>query len=123
MVKADDGGSGPATAEIIRYGPAARIGKALLWAAAGFVGGAACILVPVVHLITTWALPLAGIVLCVKTLRTHERVVTASGKCPGCGEQVGFAGGSLDAARSCPGCGVGLKLFPANGPDEGAGIG
>ncbi len=105
-----DGASGPAVAEVIRYGSGARVGKAVLFAVAGFAGGAACIIIPVLHLITTWALPLAGILLCVRTLKTHERLDRISGPCPACSEPLDLVGGTADQPRSCPKCGTALTV-------------
>ena len=105
-----DGASGPAVAEIAHYGAGARISKAIFYIVAGFVGGAACIIVPVVHLLTTWGLPLVGILMGVRALRTHERIVTAAGPCPVCGEPVELPGGSMTDVRICSACKASLTL-------------
>lgn len=113
-LRASDGESGPAEAEIIRYGSVARIGRAIAFALGGLLGGAVCILFPVVHLITTWALPLGGIVLGLKALRTREKLVSLSGPCPSCQEKVQLFGGPVHGGkpRTCPRCRIALELLP-----------
>ena len=111
-----DGASGPAVAEIVRYGRGARISKAILYIVAGLVGGAACIIVPVVHLLTTWGLPLVGILMGVRALRTHERIVTVAGPCPGCGEPVELPGGSMTDVRICSACKASLTINLPDAP-------
>ncbi len=116
VFKTADGESGPAVAEIAYYGSAARISRAILYIVAGFVGGAACIIVPVVHLLTTWGLPLVGILMGVRALRTHQRIVTVAGPCPGCGEPVDLPGGSMTDAGSCTACKASLTIILPDAP-------
>ena len=51
---------------------------------AGFVGGAACIIIPVLHLVTTWGLPLLGIVLGLRAYRTQATIEEGTATCPAC---------------------------------------
>ena len=110
ILNAADGTSGRAVAHLERYSSTARVGKAIFFVLAGILGAAACIIVPVLHLITTWAFPLAGIVLCVKTLRTRERLVSIAGPCPSCGAPVELPGGAMTDSRTCPSCQAVLKV-------------
>ncbi len=111
-LKTPDGSSGPAVAEIIEYSSSARITKAVLLMVGGVLGGAACIIVPVVHLFTTWGLPLAGILLGLRALRTHRKLDRVTGRCPGCEAEIELVGGALqDSARQkCFKCAAPLEL-------------
>ncbi len=105
-----DGESGRATAEILRYGQGARQLRAAGFIAAGLLGAAACIIVPVLHLITTWALPALGIFLGIRALKTPLRIVEIQGPCPKCGERLELPGGQPEDARSCPHCNASIEL-------------
>lgn len=76
----------PASAEVVRYGEGVRMAKAAALVLGGLVGGAVLIVVPVLHLISTWLLPLAGIAGAVLVYRTTLRVSRVEATCPSCGE-------------------------------------
>ena len=111
-LKTADGSSGPAVAEIIEYSSSARITKAVLLMVGGVLGGAACIIVPVVHLFTTWGLPLAGVLLGIRALRTRRKLDRVAGKCPGCEAEIELVGGALtdSTRRKCFKCAAPLEL-------------
>ncbi|MHC4947884.1 MAG: hypothetical protein ACYTG1_06445 [Planctomycetota bacterium] len=120
-LRAADGATAPAQAEVVRHG-SGRVVRAIAFVLAGLVGGTVCIIVPVLHLITTWALPLAGIVLCVRTLRTRVVIGPLTGACPACHAPLDLPGGSADDAgwQACGACGARLELVL---PDPGTGKG
>jgi hypothetical protein len=47
--------------DVSRYSTAHRIVIASIWVAGGFLLAAPCIVIPIVHLFSTWGLPLLGI--------------------------------------------------------------
>ena len=107
-----------ATAEVDRYGPAARTMRAGLFIGGGLLGGGACIIVPVLHLITTWALPLLGIVLGARAYKTEMKLYALTGPCPACNVPIQLAGGAAhELILSCPKCGE--KLEVELGADRG----
>ncbi len=116
-LRAQDGRTASAGAVIDRYPSGARIGTAVAFFVGGFMGAAACIIVPILHLITTWALPLAGILMGLRTLRIEHRLGRIAGTCPLCEQQIELRGGPVKASnwRVCPSCrkDVELVLPPA----------
>lgn len=112
-LRSEDGETAPADATIEQYPDSARIGKAVAFFAGGFALGGACIIVPIAHLITTWALPLAGIVLGLRTLRIDRAFGPITGRCPLCGKPVELRGGPIKASnwRVCPKCGKDLEVL------------
>ena len=111
-LKTAAGSSGPGVAEIIEYSSSARITKAVLLIVGGLLGGAACIIVPVVHLFTTWGLPLAGILLGLRALRTRRKVDYIRGACPACDAEIELPGSALKdpARRKCAKCSAPLEV-------------
>jgi len=105
-LRGEDGETAPADATISRYPEAARIGKAVGFFVGGFLLGGACIFVPVLHLITTWAMPLAGIVLGMRTLKIDRTFGPITGTCPLCEKPIELRGGPIKASnwRVCPRC-------------------
>ena len=94
---------------------AARVGRAVAFLLLGLVGAVACLLIPVLHLITTWALPLAGAVAAAHALRTRVRVGAVRGECPSCGQEVDLEVASTTEAVQalCPGCRTLIEVAPA----------
>ncbi len=111
-LRAQDGRTAPAAATIDRYPTAARVGKAVAFFVGGLAGGTACIIVPVLHLVTTWALPLAGIVMGLRTLKIEQRLSRINGTCPACSQRIELRGGPVKAAiwRVCPECDKDLEI-------------
>ena len=111
-LRAEDGRTAPAAATIERYSEVTRIGKAVGFFVGGFVLGGACIIVPVLHLVTTWALPLAGIVMGLRTLKIEQRLSRINGTCPACTQRIELRGGAVKAAiwRVCPECDKDLEI-------------
>ena len=111
-LRAEGGETAPADATIERYPEAARIGKAVGFFAGGFLLGGACLFVPVLHLVTTWALPLAGIVLGMRTLKIDRAFGPVTGTCPLCEKPIELRGGPIKASnwRVCPECGKDIEI-------------
>ena len=112
----EDGATGQAAAEVVRYSPTSRLMRSIGFVTVGLVGGLVCLIVPVLHLITTWGLPLLGIVLGMRAYRTEAKIFTITGPCPGCAEPIQLAGGAaheLDA--SCPECEAKLMVELGSG--------
>ena len=126
ILKSSEGVERPGTAEVVRYGAGIRTTKAIGFVVGGLLFGAACIIVPVLHLFTTWGLPLLGIILAVRSLRREVVVESATGTCPSCEASITLPGGAGDdgTARTCPQCGGALELVvsapPASGPGADA---
>lgn len=114
-LRAEDGRTAPAAATIDRYLTGARVGKAVAFFVGGFLLGGACIIVPVLHLVTTWALPLGGIVMGLRTLKIEQRMGTVNGTCPACTQRIELRGGPIKAAnwRVCPECDKDLEIVLA----------
>jgi hypothetical protein len=116
-----DGGDAerPAQAEVFRYSDGVRIAKATMFLVGGFLFGAACIVIPVLHFITTWALPLLGVIMFTRTLATRIEVRDIEGICPSCGEGFALSGGPLHDPKwqICPKCRQPLRIdVPAKPP-------
>jgi hypothetical protein len=106
-LRSKEGATTEAQAEVVRYNSGARTGKMIGFIAGGLIGGAACILVPVLHLITTWALPLIGIIAGIRASKTHASITDVVGPCPACQKDTNLLGGKVtdhaptDQCRSC----------------------
>lgn len=112
-LRSEGGETAPADATIERYSDSARIGKAVAFFAGGFLLGGACIFVPVLHLVTTWAVPLAGIVLGMRTLGIDRAFGPIKGVCPVCSKAIELRGGPIKASnwRVCPDCGKDIEVL------------
>jgi len=106
-----DGATRPATADIERYSTAARSGRAAAWIVGGLFVGGMCLVAPGPHiLVTTWALPLAGVFMGLRAFKTPVRLYEVQGRCPSCDEVVEFLGGRPPDARVCPHCKTPIEL-------------
>lgn len=85
---------------------------ACVYAVGGLLGAFACILIPIVHLITTWALPIAGVYLARRTLKREVLVYDIEGRCPACGKPITLAGGATNEPvwQACPECQAPLRV-------------
>lgn len=112
----------PAEAEVIRYTDATRISRGVGAIAAGILFGGICIIVPILHLITTWALPLLGIAAGVYLLNTRYKVKGLRGECPACGKEVELSSGSPDGPVKavCPKCRQFLEVVPIGAAEGGS---
>ena len=113
-LQTEGGDARPGSGTFTAIDDKARVGKAIGFLLGGFVGAAVCIVVPVLHLITTWALPLVGIVACVVTLGTKSTLTGISGSCPGCDADITLKGGKavFPLRDACPACSRPLLVKP-----------
>ena len=97
------------------YSSTGRICKAFLCLLGGLGLGAILIVVPILHLITTWALPLGGLLWAVHILRTEATIREIDGTCPVCGVALRLEGGRavFPLRESCPDCRRPLMVAPA----------
>lgn len=114
----EDASGSKATGEAVdaaHYSDVARITIGTLFIVGGLLGGAMFIVVPIVHLITTWALPLGGVLLGLRAYKRRVVLYQVQGVCPTCHEPVEFNGGSIDdpSWQMCPKCKAVLKVRPA----------
>jgi hypothetical protein len=111
-VSTETGATGPANGRLLVYPQSLRTVVAIIWLVVGFGGAAVLIVVPVVHLFSTWALPLAGILGAVNALKTHARVKHVEGLCPGCNGKLLLEGGRaiFPVRDACEHCGRPLIL-------------
>lgn len=116
-LKTETGSVRQATATIVHFSASQRFGKAALFLVGGVGLGAALIVVPILHLITTWALPLAGTIGCVNTLRTRSRLRDIDGVCPACENTLQHKGGRavFPMRIDCPDCRRPLSIEPMGG--------
>jgi len=112
------GASEPGVADVVRFSDVGRITTGVLWMVGGVLGGTVCLVVPVVHLVSTWALPLGGILMGIRTLKRRIVLYTPEGTCPTCGQHLQLSSGSIDdpSWQACPHCKAPLKIALANAP-------
>lgn len=111
-ISTETGARCPAVGRLVVYPQGLRILVALIWLLLGFGGAASLIVVPVVHLFTTWALPVAALIGAYNTLKTDARVSHVTGQCPACDGKLLLAGGRavFPFQESCEHCGRPLIL-------------
>src|SRR5690606_4394395 len=85
-LKSRDGDTVEGTAEVVRFGEASRMARAGALAFGGLVLGIASIVVPVLHFVSTWLLPLVGVLAAVHVYRTPLRISRVETSCPSCGQ-------------------------------------
>jgi len=105
-------------ADVVRRGRAGRLARALLLAVAGLLLGAAFIVVPILHLFTTWIFPMLGIGLGVWVYRIAIVVKEVRATCPDCGEAMRVRVGALEEYHwiRCPSCATPLRLEVGEAP-------
>jgi hypothetical protein len=84
------------TAEVERYSQTNRVLRASAYVAAGLLGGTVCIVIPLVHLITTWGLPALGIYMAYRTMQREVVLKAIEAACPNCKETIQLTGGGLN---------------------------
>lgn len=88
-----DGNSSPGKAVVHRYSTGQRLGKSVPIAVGGVLLGAASIVIPGVHLISTWAIPLLSFGIAWYFFSRIGAVEAVEGTCPACGASMGSDGG------------------------------
>lgn len=112
-LRADDGTTGEARGVVTPISSASRTIRAVLYVVLGLLGGAACIIIPVLHLITTWGLPLIGVIAAVRISRARADVGEIVGACPACDETIALPGGRIGIEpmhAQCPKCRAALGV-------------
>src|SRR5262249_3672221 len=122
VIRAENGQTSAGQAEIVRFSNASRITKSTLWVIAGLFGGTVCIIVPVVHLVTTWGFPLLGILMAIRTMKRDVSRHDPEGVCPAWGQPAEFAGGPLIDTewQACPHCQAKLRFDVVDTPIAGS---
>jgi len=110
-------------ADLVRRGRGNRLARALVIAGAGILGAAVFVLVPIVHLFTTWLLPLLGLGLAVWVYRIAVVAKEIRGTCPDCGAEMRVKGGVLEDPTwiRCPNCSLPLRLEVGETPQPAQG--
>lgn len=106
-LRSEQGATRPATATLTRYERGERLARAAAFGGLGLLGAGLFIFVPAVHLITTWLLPLAGLIAARSAWRTEAKLTDAHGECPACAAKITLSGGQLTEAPlwdACPEC-------------------
>lgn len=108
------GATTDARAELIVHGRTRRLATAAAIVACGVTVGAATIVVPTVHLFSTWAIPLLSIGIAAWATRVRARLLGAQGPCPACGAHVELPGvGAVDDDAvwvRCPACKAPIEI-------------
>ena len=109
---AESGAERPAEGTLVRQSDGARVGRAIALALGGFAGAMVCVVIPGVHLITTWLLPLLGLVAARQALRTRARIEGLRGQCPACNAAIELEGGRVTEPmfEPCPACHRNLRV-------------
>ena len=107
-----EGQSAGATALVDRYSSGARLGKGVGIAVGGLVLGAATIVIPGVHLISTWAIPLLAFGIAWYFYNKLGAVTEVQGTCPSCGASMQSEGGAWEDPMwvRCSGCNTPLQV-------------
>lgn len=115
-----DAGEASGEAEVLRFSAAGRVALATLYVLGGLLGATACIIIPGVHFITTWALPLLGVIMAVRTVRRDLIVHQPHGRCPSCGKHIELTGGPLDDPhwQKCPQCQAVVQIRVNESPTD-----
>lgn len=106
QLRSESGAIAQASGEWRRYDVSERALRAGGLAVGGVLAATVCLFVPVLHLLTTWLLPLLGAVAAWNAWRTRERIRAISGTCPACTASVHLDGGRYQSGLrdACPAC-------------------
>lgn len=112
QIRSQTGKSADGAATLSSVDPATRGGKAAACVVAGIVGAAACIWIPIVHLITTWLFPLIGAAMAWKIWTTQATFASATASCPECGAALSLAdkGANFPLREGCSSCSTQLEI-------------
>lgn len=101
-----DGRSSSAQGLVQRFSAAARFARAGAIVLAGFTLGGLSIFIPVVHIISTWLLPLLSLAMAWYFAGVRVVIGEVSGPCPQCGELLTVKGGpqASDLWVRCTSC-------------------
>jgi hypothetical protein len=99
--------------EIFRYSLSARLMRSVPIFIAAVILGAVSILIPAVHLISTWAIPLLGTGIAIFIFRTNAKLGNVTGTCPSCSKSFSEAAGPYEEPMwiRCPSCNTPLQII------------
>ncbi len=105
-LRIDTGAITQATGTLTVYEPGPRTAKAIGLALGGFIAAGICLFVPLLHLITTWLLPILGLWAAWNGWRTQESYTSVEGACPACAAAISLDGGRVADPMwdQCPAC-------------------
>ena len=100
------GDSNSGIGELREYSSLLRYGMSFGWLLTAFALAVVLVVVPVIHLITTWLLPIAGVVGFVSIIQTRATITKIKGQCPACNSNVLLSGGRAapQMRESCDDC-------------------
>lgn len=105
-----------ATAEVLRISHTTRFARAAAICVTGILIGAGTIIIPLVHFVGPWAIPLLSFALAAYVLTLRGRVLSVEGPCPACGKTASFGDqGTLSNDPIwvlCPHCKEPLQVAP-----------
>ena len=112
QIRSQTGKSVDGEASLTSIDPATRGGKAAAFLLAGLAAAAACIWIPIVHLITTWLFPLLGAVMAWRTWTTEATFASAEAACPECGAALPLSGrgAKFPLREGCGSCSTQLEI-------------
>jgi hypothetical protein len=105
-VSTELGESNTGVGEFREYSSPLRYAMSFGWLLTAFALAIVLVVVPVIHLITTWLLPIAGVVGFVTIIKTRATITKIQSQCPACNSTVLLRGGrATDQMReSCDDC-------------------
>lgn len=114
-LRSAEGAESEGTAEVVRPSGVRRAIVATVFVVGGIVGGLAFIIIPIVHLFTTWALPLIGVLMAIRVMRRELSIHRLDGVCPACRNEIHEydRGGDDPAWQLCPRCDARLAIVLA----------
>lgn len=97
---------------VVRASEGARVGKAVAIGVIGTLLGLGSIVIPVAHLVTTWAIPLASWAIAWAVYNARMTVREVRGHCPACDKDFQAEGGEYDEPMyvRCGGCGAPYRV-------------
>jgi ribosomal protein S27AE len=106
ILRNEEGATRVATGTWQSFDVGARSVKAVGFAVGGVLCAMPLVLVPILHLVTTWLLPLLGMIAAVNAWRTQEKLTSIQGECPSCSDSVTLEGGQVvdQMHDTCPAC-------------------
>jgi hypothetical protein len=115
VISTDANNATTTTTEVVRYSQTNRVLRATACVVAGLLGGTVCIVIPLVHLITTWGLPALGIYMAYRTMQREVVLQGIEMACPNCKTAIQLSGGGLNDRhwQACPNCVAKLHIAVA----------
>ena len=96
QLAARGGGETVGNTEVTRFSSGRRMGQAAGIAVGGILLGAATIVIPGVHLISTWAIPLLSFGIAAYLFSRRGVIGAVTGECPSCHQQMNSPGGAWE---------------------------